>query len=162
MNSYVVPQFIDVEDKIFGPITVRQFIIMTIGGLFIFIAFKLSDFSLFIFEAIIILIVTISISFVKINGKLFHYFLIDFFNFLFKIPKFAVWQKKEITKIEKKEKKEKKDDYVALSKTLSRTRLAELSLIVDTGGSYVGETVFNPIVDNQSNNLSEDINSDLE
>ena len=28
MDRFVVPQFIDVEDKIFGPVTVRQFLIL--------------------------------------------------------------------------------------------------------------------------------------
>ncbi|KKS92044.1 MAG: hypothetical protein UV69_C0039G0006, partial [Parcubacteria group bacterium GW2011_GWE2_43_12] len=32
MQQFVVPQFIDVEDKIIGPITVRQFIIIMVGG----------------------------------------------------------------------------------------------------------------------------------
>jgi len=49
MDQFVVPQFIDVEDKIFGPVTTRQFVILLIAGLIIFIAFKLADITLFIF-----------------------------------------------------------------------------------------------------------------
>ena len=51
----------------------------------------------------------------------------------------AVWQKKEV--IVKKTIKEdvKKDNYVFQPKALPRARLNEISLIIDTGGAYVGE-----------------------
>ena len=141
MNRFVVPQFIDVEDKIFGPITVRQFLICTIGGLLIFLSFKLADFSLFVFETFIIGGMTIVMAFVRVNGKNFHYFLLDLLNFIFKTTKIAIWQKKEIISLTQKGKKEvlKKEEYIFKPKGLPRTKLSELSLIVDTGGSYTGE-----------------------
>jgi len=136
---YIVPQFIDSEDKIFGPITVRQFLILTIGGLLIFASFKLADFSLFVLEAFIFGGLTIAIAFVKVNGKGFHNFFIDIINFLFKVPKLSIWQRKgEFRAIEQK-KEEKKDDYIFEPKDLPRTKLSEISLIVDTGGAYIGE-----------------------
>ena len=52
-QRFIVPQFIDAEDKILGPITVRQFIIMIVGGLLIFAAYKLADFGLFLLEAFV-------------------------------------------------------------------------------------------------------------
>ena len=137
---YIVPQFIDVEDKIFGPVTVRQFLILTVGGLFIFISFKLSDFSLFVFLTFIIAGLAVVIAFVKVNGKKFHVFFLDMLNFLFKTPKLSIWQKKEntIKTIEIKE-KEIIDDYYFNPKDLPRTKLSEISLVVDTGGAYIGE-----------------------
>ena len=39
-DQFVVPQFIEVEDKIFGPVTTRQFVVLLIGGLFVFISFS--------------------------------------------------------------------------------------------------------------------------
>lgn len=138
MNNFVIPQFIDTEDKILGSITVRQFLTCTIGGLIIFIAFKLSDFWMFIFEAIILFLITVLFAFIKINGKLFHNFLIDVIVYLFKTPRFAVWQKKEsVVKIQ--EQPIKKDDYVFKPKSFPKTKLSEISLIIDTGGAYVGE-----------------------
>ena len=53
MRQFTVPQFIDVEDKILGPITVRQFLLLVVGGLIIFAEFKLSDMALFILLAIL-------------------------------------------------------------------------------------------------------------
>ncbi len=137
---YIVPQFIDSEDKIFGPVTVRQFIICTVGGLLIFLSFKLSDFSLFVVETFIFGSLTIVIAFVKVNGKKFHNFFLDVLYFLFKTPKLAVWQKTDNNLMEKEvEEKAKVNNYVFQPKHLTRTKLSEISLIVDTGGAYVGE-----------------------
>ena len=43
MNQFVAPQFIDVEDRIIGPITTRQFVMMIGGGIVIFIASRFLD-----------------------------------------------------------------------------------------------------------------------
>ena len=50
MQQFVVPQFIDVEDKVIGPVTVRQFLILLVGGGVLFIAYRLSDFTLFLID----------------------------------------------------------------------------------------------------------------
>ncbi len=141
MDRFLVPQFTEVEDKIFGPITVRQFIICTIGGLLIFISYKLSDFSLFLLELFIIAGLTIVMAFVKVNGKNFHFFLLDFLDFVFKTKKVAVWKKGEDIgkETETKSAESKKNKYEFYPKKLPISRLTELSLIVDTGGSYTGE-----------------------
>ena len=50
MQQFVVPQFIEVEDKILGPITVRQFLIMLIAGILIFIVYRFADTALFLMQ----------------------------------------------------------------------------------------------------------------
>lgn len=40
MQQFLVPQFIDVENKIIGPLTVRQFVIFLIAAGFIFLVLK--------------------------------------------------------------------------------------------------------------------------
>lgn len=141
MQQFVVPQFIDVEDKIIGPITVRQFIIILVGAGFIFVAYKLADFALFLLEMVAILAITFGFAFIKINGRPVHYFLLNVFQ-TSKRPKLRVWQKllsrAELkgyikTKIPELPPQIKKKNKVRAS------RLAELSLIVDTGGIYQGE-----------------------
>lgn len=143
MNNFIIPQFIDVEDRIFGPITIRQFLVCTVGGLLIFIAFKLSSFGLFIFEAVIIAPLTIIFAFIRVNGKGFHNFLIDILTFLFKVPRIAVWQKKEFIAIKQIKETIKKDTYSFEQKFLPKAKLNEISLIVDTGGAYMGEENIN-------------------
>ena len=77
MKQFVVPQFIDVEDKIIGPVTTRQFLILLVGGLMLFIAYKLADTGLFVILLIIIGGFSLVLAFVKINGQAFHYFLLN-------------------------------------------------------------------------------------
>ena len=77
MQQFIVPQFIDVEDKILGPITTRQFIILLIVGMIVFLSFRFGDLSLFIFSLIFFGLGGLVIAFVKVNGQSFHYFLIN-------------------------------------------------------------------------------------
>jgi len=141
MQQFVVPQFIDVEDKIIGPITVRQFIIILVGGGLCFIAYKLSDFALFLFQFVIIMAVTFVFAFIRINGRPIHYLLLNFFQTT-KKPKLRIWQKKFMDSELRALSKIKKIELPLEIKTKNKvraSRLAELSLIVDTGGVYQGE-----------------------
>ncbi|OGH69235.1 MAG: hypothetical protein A2754_04140 [Candidatus Magasanikbacteria bacterium RIFCSPHIGHO2_01_FULL_47_8] len=141
LSQFTVPQFIDVEDKIFGPITTRQFVILLSAGLMIFVAFKLADTMLFIFILAIIGGLALTLAFVKINGQPFHYFILNIFQTL-RRPSRRVWNK-VYTKVELKEfieagkvaEVEKKPPV----KTASAVRIRDLSLMVNTGGYYKPE-----------------------
>ena len=141
MNQFVVPQFIDVEDKIFGPITTRQFLILLVAGLAIFISFKLADIALFIFLLVLIGGVALVLAFVKINGQTFHFFLLNIFQTM-RRPSLRIWNK-SMTKAELNESrlsgKVEIMEEVAQVPHLSYSRLRDLSLIVNTGGYYKPE-----------------------
>lgn len=77
MQQFTVPQFIDVEAKIIGPITGRQFIIMLSGLLIIAACYKTLDFAAFLTAAIFIFLISVVFAFVKINGRPFHYFILN-------------------------------------------------------------------------------------
>lgn len=142
MQQFIVPQFIDVEDKIIGPITTRQFIILLAGFLITGVSYKLFDFSLFVTFSLIMLLITGIFAFLKINGRPFHYFILNLFQ-TFKRPKLRIWYR-NLPKSEA--------DYgieeshfistakLAPEKHYTTSRLAELSLIVDTKGAYRGES----------------------
>lgn len=139
-EQYLVPQFIDVEDKILGPITVRQFLILMVTGLILFIAYQLADFTLFLIEAIVIVLLASIVAFYKVNGMPFHFFLLNFIQ-TFQKPKMRVWDKTYIPpkfKVKKLESKETTEEKPA-PKSLPPSKLSELSLIVNSGGVYRGE-----------------------
>lgn len=140
MNQFTIPQFIDVEDKIFGPITTRQFgiILAAVGP--ILITYKLADTALFIVLTAIIGGSALILAFVKINGQPFHYFLLNIFTSI-KRPSRRIWYRdfsdaelraaiKEPVKVEE-EKMERK--------SVSNVRIRDLSLLVNTGGYYKSE-----------------------
>ncbi len=141
MDQFVVPQFIDVEDKIFGPITTRQFIILLSAGLILFIAFKLADTALFIFLLALIGGFALILAFVKINGQSFHYFLLNIVQTL-RRPSRRLWYK-SFSKAELTESiKSGKVEIVEAVKEIPRvsySRLRDLSLVVNTGGYYKPE-----------------------
>ncbi|MFH1427154.1 MAG: PrgI family protein [Patescibacteria group bacterium] len=143
MQQYTVPQFIDVEDKIFGPITTRQFVILLGSFLIIGIAYKLFDFSLFITFGVIVLIISGAFAFVRINGRPFHFFVLNIIQ-TFRRANLRVWRKniiwsEESSKEEASSKIIEKNIPIQPKPQPSISRLAELSLIVDTKGVYQGE-----------------------
>ncbi|MBI4250643.1 PrgI family protein [Candidatus Uhrbacteria bacterium] len=149
MEQITVPQFIESEDKILGPITVRQFGILFTGGVLIFVAFKVFDFLVFIFVALLILILSGVLAFLKVNGRPVHFFLFNIVQTM-RNPSVRVWKKdvtrSDITMIRTLHKERQKTTeaakvakgkYTATPKErVSEQRLSELALQVDTGGAY--------------------------
>lgn len=153
--QYTVPQFIDTEDKIVGPITVRQFLIMIVSAILIAITYAILKFTYFIFAAIFIATLTVILAFVKINGRPFHFFLISFIERT-KKPAARVWNK-DLTDAELRVFLKKKDEEKPEERTQARrftsSRLNQLSLIVDTSGEYRGEDILNHPTPQNSNVL---------
>lgn len=136
MDQFIVPQFIDVEDKILGPITVRQFVMMIAGGLFLVVAFKLFDISLFIFVTLLTIGAVGLFGFVKVNGRPFHFFLIAVFQVSVK-PRLRVWNNADVLDFDHKDDTMVSARRVIKAKRLSRSRLTEIALQVDTGGVFM-------------------------
>jgi hypothetical protein len=141
MQQFTVPQFIDVEDKVFGPITVRQFVIILVCFLCSALAYKLADFALFLTLALFFFIVGGIIAFLRINGRPFHYFILNVIQ-TFKKPKIRVWNNR-LSKTDKELRGEKELEikqvaHLQRKPLYARSRLAEVSLVVDTGGVYQG------------------------
>jgi len=138
MDQLVVPQFIDVEDKILGPVTVRQFLILLAGGLLIFLAYKFADFALFITSLALICGLSLVFAFVKVNGQTFHYFLLNIGQTV-RRPPLRIWRK-VFTKKEldyfRKLASEKIEVDTSPKKVVRPQHIRNLSLIVNTGGYY--------------------------
>ena len=95
LTHFLVPQFIDVESKVIGPITTRQFLIMMVAGMLDFIFYKLFYFNTFLVIAIVVTGLFAIVAFVKINGMPFHFFFLNLVQTL-KRKKLRIWQKEEV------------------------------------------------------------------
>ena len=140
MQQFTIPQFIDVEAKIMGPITTRQFVLILFGAIVGAISYRLFDFSLFLTASILTFIMVGLFGFAKINSRPFHLFVLNFIQTI-KKPKLRVWnnaKSKTETSMKEDEIAPKPEEVVPV-KHYTTSRLAELSLIVDTGGAYKGE-----------------------
>ena len=146
MQQFTIPQFIDVEDKIFGPITARQFSILICSAGPIFLAYKMADIGLFIFLTVLIGGTAVMFAFVRINGQAFHYFVLNIAQTL-RRPSRRLWYKSYTNaalqtflsehKQEAKKKAEANEEKVE-RKAVSSTRIRDLSLLVNTGGYFKG------------------------
>lgn len=90
--QFQIPQFIDVEDKVIGPLTIKQFLYLLVAGVVIFILYKVLNLFATIILAIPILGITIPLAFMKVHGQPFMGIVSNFFRFLRK-PDFYVWKK---------------------------------------------------------------------
>lgn len=142
-DQFVVPQFLDVESKIIGPVTIRQFVIILVAGLVGALIFRIFDFALFLTITIPMGLVAIIIAFVRINGQAFHYFLINIIQAI-RRPRLRVWNKSR-TDAELRAsfmKKPAPPPPPSLhKKPLTGSRLRDLSLVVNTGGVYIPDDV---------------------
>ncbi len=137
MREFNVPQFIDVEDRIIGPITVRQFITLLVGGGLLVVAYRLVTFNVFLLLAFFITVLAVVFAFVKINGQGFHLFLINFLVTLGR-PRIRVWSKEYTPSVAAPAKREEPRPLPRRALPTG-SKISELALMVDTGGAYTGE-----------------------
>ncbi len=139
MQQFTVPQFIDVESKIIGPLTVRQFMIILGAAVIIGISYKAFDFSLFLVVSVLSLGLATLFSFVKINGRPFHLFMLNAIQTL-RRPGLRVWNNRlMVADVGVSDLPAQVAAPTQAPKIYKKSRLAELSLVVDTQGRYKGE-----------------------
>lgn len=69
--QYQVPQFIEIEDKIFGPLTLKQFIYLAGGGGVCLLFYSVLPFYLFILLSAPFVIFALALAFYKVNDRPF-------------------------------------------------------------------------------------------
>ncbi len=80
--EYQVPQFIEVEDKIFGPLTLKQFIYLAGGAGLCVVLLLYLPFFFGVLLAIPVAALSLALAFYKINGKSFVEMMEYGFNYL--------------------------------------------------------------------------------
>ncbi|MFA7315243.1 MAG: PrgI family protein [Candidatus Paceibacterota bacterium] len=73
--QFKVPQFIDIEDKLFGPFTFRQFAYLAGGAGMIFVLYKVLPFWIAVILIIPVAGLALALTFYRINNKPFIYYL---------------------------------------------------------------------------------------
>ncbi len=96
MRQFQVPQFIEVEDKIFGPLTLKQFFYILGGGAAIFLLYVFLPFWLLVIVGAPIVAFFGALAFYPINGQPFVKYLENALRH-FTNPRLYVWRKDEKT-----------------------------------------------------------------
>jgi hypothetical protein len=143
MLQYKIPQNVGIQDKIVGPLTLRQLITLAIGAGISWIFFGILSklYELNIFEYIIIalpILIATAMSLIKINDITLSKFVLLFIEFGIK-PKKRVWDHRGIAALvapdlsERGKKEFKKNTLEAVNEKKPQN-LRELSRILDSGG----------------------------
>jgi len=94
--QFEVPQFIEIEDKIFGPLTWRQFLYVGGGGAMAVVLFFTAPFIVFVFIGLPLGLLAGALAFFPVNNRPFSYFLEAIYTYLTK-QKLYLWrQEKDI------------------------------------------------------------------
>ena len=130
---FQVPQFIEVEDKIFGPLTLKQFVYLA-GGIGIsFVMYEFLPFIIAIPIIFVILVLSAALAFWKINNKPFIYVMEAAFKY-FVSSKLYIWKKEE-RKVAQKDLANQPDDvkkYASIMvPKISNSKLKDLAWSLD-------------------------------
>ena len=128
---YQVPQFIEVEDKIFGPLTFKQFIYLAGSGGICVIIFIFLPMFLAVLLSIPVAALGLALAFYKVNDKPFIFLLEAFFNYQL-TSKLYIWKKtdREVTRSKEQEAGRGQIQQVQVPK-LSESKLKELTWSLD-------------------------------
>lgn len=133
---YKVPQKIDLEDRIFGPLTMKQFGYVFGGGVIDYILFNtlygLYGLTVFIIAAFVPTVIAFALAFIKVQDRPFGEFIISFLLFSLK-PKVLIWGRTPDPAM-KINKAPKKDHKIVPHKKIVRSDLDALATIVDARG----------------------------
>ncbi len=140
-----IPQDVTREDKLIGPLTLKQFLYLLAGGSIIFITYQ-STMSWFIFIVVSLIAggLTLLLAFGKINGRPFGIFLMNLLHFI-RSSKNLVWHKEHRAKVKniKVSASDIKDTKTELADRRSgkqiKMQIEQLAHILDTGGTMNNE-----------------------
>ena len=128
---FQVPQFIEVEDKIFGPLTLKQFIYLAGGAGLSFAIYRvLGSFIFAIVPMLIIMSFSVALAFYKINNKPFIYVVEAAFKYFFS-SKLYIWKKEENVKAQAKSDQDAKQYAGIMVPKISDSKLKDLTWSLD-------------------------------
>lgn len=127
MSQYQVPQFIEVEDKIFGPLTLKQFVFIAGGGGLCLVFFTFFPLYLTILLGIPVMALSISLAFFQVNGRPLIFAMEHAFNYLIG-NKLYLWKQRLTTNDQRPTtpQEEQKPTVMSVPK-LSESKLKDLS-----------------------------------
>lgn len=128
--QFKVPQFIDVEDKLFGPFSFAQFSYLIGGAGIIFVIYKLLPLWIGIFIILPVAVLTFLLVFYRINNKPFIYYLQASINYALS-NKLYVWKQRLVKPSEKKDEEVVTQQTTSVIPTVSSSKLSDISWSLD-------------------------------
>lgn len=90
--QFQIPQFIEIEDKIVGPLTLKQFLYLAGAAAISFVLFFLLKFWLWLIATVIVGSIGVAFAFIKYNSQPLPKIFLHFFLYFWR-PRLYVWQR---------------------------------------------------------------------
>lgn len=123
--QFKVPQFIDIEDKVVGNLSFKQFAYLAGGAGLSYISIKLLPGFLALIVTPLVAGLALALTFIKVNEKPFSHALEAFIRYYSK-SRLYLWKKQEV-----KKEQQNKEQQNPLRATLSESKLKTLSWSLD-------------------------------
>ena len=94
--QFKVPQFLEIEDKIFGPFTFREFVYLAGGAGLCFVFYKLLGFYLGILPILAMAGFSLALTFYRPNNKPFIYMIEAGFKYTLQ-DKLYIWKRQKVS-----------------------------------------------------------------
>lgn len=127
--QFKVPQFIDIEDKVVGPLTFKQFVYLAGGAGLVYLSFKLLPFFIGFLVAAAVGALALALAFVKYNNKPFINVLQSFIVF-YSRSRLYLWRKTYTQN--KTESQKQKTSLEPSASNLTEAKLKTLSWSLDS------------------------------
>jgi hypothetical protein len=127
--QFKVPQFLDIEDKIFGPFTFSQFAYLAEGAGISYFLYKILGFWLGIIPILFIISLALALTFYRPNDKPFVDMVESAFGYMFN-SKLYIWQRGRTEKKEVKSEIKVQKNNIHNPK-LNRSKLRDLAWSLD-------------------------------
>lgn len=131
--QFQVPQFIEIEDKIVGPLTLKQFLYLGGAAVLLLFFWFLFEFFLWLLVAIPIVVLALALAFLKVNNRPFIHYIKGAIFYMLK-PRIYLWERKEAEEQKEREVREEKEVEAEMPRPTPVTpaRLRELANMLDT------------------------------
>lgn len=130
--QFKVPQFLDIEDKIFGPFTFTQFVYLAGGGGLCYIIYKFMGLLMGSIPILLVASFALALTFYRPNNKPFLHLVQSMISF-YTQNRLYIWKQKN-KKTEKKENNSQTKEELNLSRSqvkLNKSKLRDLSWGLD-------------------------------
>jgi len=135
--QFKVPQFIDVEDKLFGPFTFRQFAYLVGGVGSVYVIYRLLPLWIGIFLIIPIAGLSALLTFYKINNKPFIYYLQAGINYYIS-SKLYIWKQRLVKHGDKTSEETALPQKISIVPMVAKSSLKDLSWSLDVKEKEMG------------------------
>lgn len=125
--QFKVPQFIDMEDKVFGNLSFRQFVYLAGSGGLAYITIRLLPVYIAVLLVPALVGLGLALTFLKVNGKPFSHALESFVRYHLK-SRLYLWKQQKVLP---KKKEEPTESRKTIRDTLSESKLKTLSWSLD-------------------------------